>query len=261
MTLKFSANLTMLFNEHPFRERFFAARAAGFKGVEYVSPYAFPPQQIAGLLSENDLQQALFNMPAGDWDGGERGIACHPDRVGEFQDGVATTITYAKALRCPKVNCLAGILPEDVTREKAFETMVANVSYAAAALKAENILLVVEPINYYDMPGFFLNTSADGMGIMDAVGSDNLKLQYDVYHMQRMEGRIVETLTRLMPRIGHIQIADDPGRHEPGTGTINYPEILAHIDALGYAGWVGCEYKPAGVTSEGLDWMKPYNVA
>jgi hydroxypyruvate isomerase len=252
---KFSANLSMLFCEHSFVKRFAAAGKAGFKAVEYVSPYSLPPEQITDLLYENSLQQALFNMPAGDWEKGERGIACHPDRAHEFQDGVGKVIDYAKALGCLKVNCLAGILPKDVSRGHAFETLVSNVTFAAAALKRENILLVVEPINFHDIPGFFLNTSKDGMSVLDAVGSDNVKLQYDVYHMQRMEGRLEETLTRLMPRIGHIQIADDPGRHEPGTGNINYKRILKHIDALGYDGWVGAEYKPLNETVAGLGWM------
>jgi hydroxypyruvate isomerase len=258
---KFSANLSMLFCEHPFVERFAAAGKAGFKAVEYVSPYSLPPERIAELLAENKLQQALFNMPAGDWEKGERGIACHPDRAHEFRDGVGKVIDYAKALGCPKVNCLAGILPKDVSRGHAFETLVSNVTFAAAALKRENILLVVEPINFDDIPGFFLNTSKDGMSVLDAVGSDNLKLQYDVYHMQRMEGRLEETLTRLMPRIGHIQIADDPGRHEPGTGTINYARILKQIDALGYDGWVGAEYKPLNETVAGLGWMADHDDA
>ena len=256
---KFSANLSMLFCEHPFVERFAAAADAGFKAVEYVSPYSLPAGHIAELLAENKLQQALFNMPTGDWEKGERGIACHPDRTNEFQDGVGKVIDYAKALGCSKVNCLAGICLANVSRGDAFETLVSNVTFAAAVLKKENILLVIEPINFHDIPGFFLNTSKDGMSVLDAVGSDNLKLQYDVYHMQRMEGRLEETLTRLMPRIGHIQIADDPGRHEPGTGTINYARILKHIDALGYDGWVGAEYKPLNGTSSGLSWMKDYD--
>jgi hydroxypyruvate isomerase len=256
---KFSANLSMLFCEHPFIERFSAAANAGFNAVEYVSPYSYPPKQITDLLCENNLQQVLFNMPAGDWEKGERGIACHPDRAHEFRDGVGKVIDYAKALGCPKVNCLAGILPKSMSRGDAFETLVANVTFAAAELKKENILLLVEPINFHDIPGFFLNTSKDGMSVLDAVGSDNLKLQYDVYHMQRMEGRLEETLTQLMPRIGHIQIADDPGRHEPGTGNINYKRILGHIDALGYDGWIGAEYKPLNETRAGLNWMTDHD--
>jgi hydroxypyruvate isomerase len=256
---KFSANLSMLFNEHTFLERFAAAAEAGFKAVEYVSPYEHPKEQIVELLARHDLQQALFNMPAGDWEKGERGIACHPDRIGEFQDGVGKVIEYAEALNCPTVNCLAGILPEKVSRAKAFETLVLNLRFAAAALKQANVLLVTEPINFHDMPGYFLNTSSDGISAIDAAASDNLKLQYDIYHMQRMEGGLAETLATLMPRIGHIQIADEPGRHEPGTGKIDYAFLLPLIDGLGYDGWVGCEYRPQSGTVEGLGWMKDYN--
>lgn len=253
--IKFSANLTFLFNEVSLLERFDAAAAAGFKGVEYISPYDYRPEQIAELLAKHNLKQVLFNLPAGDWARGERGIGCHPDRVGEFQDGVGVAISYAKALGCPTVNCLAGIIPAGVSHEEAFATLVSNLAFAAAAMDADKILLVVEPINFYDIPGFFLNTSRDGMRAIDAVGSDNLKLQYDVYHMQRMEGELGATLSRLMPHIGHIQLADNPGRHEPGTGEINYAYIFRHIEALGYQGWVGCEYKPKTGTVEGLGWM------
>jgi hydroxypyruvate isomerase len=256
---KFSANLSMLFNEHPFLERFAAAAHAGFRAVEYVSPYEHSVVQIAELLARHDLHQALFNMPAGDWEKGERGIACHPGRVGEFQDGVGRVIEYAKALNCPTVNCLAGIRPANVSPEKAFITLVSNLRFAAAALKQANVLLVTEPINFYDMPGYLLNTSSDGMGAIDGAASDNLKLQYDIYHMQRMEGGLAETLTELMPRIGHIQIADDPGRHEPSTGKIDYAFLLPLIDKLGYDGWVGCEYRPQSGTLEGLGWMKNYH--
>ena len=253
---KYSANLSMLFGEHDFLGRFSAAAKAGFSGVEYVGPYALPKEQVAEALYGNNLKQVLFNLPAGNWDGGERGIGCLPDRVGEFQDGVGKAIDYAKALDCTTINCLAGILPSDVTRRTGYTTLVSNLSFAATALKKENILLIVEPINSYDIPGFFLNRSKEGIEVIDDVGSDNLKLQYDVYHMQRMEGELATNLTRLMPRIGHIQIADNPGRHEPGTGEINYPFILNLVDTLGYEGWVGCEYKPKGGTAEGLGWIK-----
>jgi hydroxypyruvate isomerase len=253
---KFCANLSMLFGEHDFLGRFFAAANAGFTGVEYIGPYAFPKEQVAETLQANKLKQVLFNLPAGNWDGGERGIGCLPDRVGEFQDGVGKAIDYAKALGCTMINCLSGILPSDVTRRTGYTTLVSNLSFAATAMKKENILLIVEPINSYDIPGFLLNRSKEGIEVIDDVGSDNLKLQYDIYHMQRMEGELGTTLTRLMPRIGHIQIADNPGRHEPGTGEINYPFILKLIDTLGYDGWVGCEYKPKGKTVDGLGWIK-----
>jgi hydroxypyruvate isomerase len=248
----------MLFTEHAFLDRFAAAARAGFPAVEYVSPYDYPPDRIAALLAENNLTQALFNLPAGNWDAGERGIACLPGREGEFRAGIGTAIAYAKALGCKTVNCLAGIKPPDVPRAKAFETLAKNLAFASQALKAEGILLVTEPINDFDMPGYLLNTSRDGLDAIDAAETDNLKLQYDIYHMQRMEGALAQTMERLLPRIGHIQIADTPGRHEPGTGEINYGFLLRHLDRIGYDGYVGCEYRPRAGTVEGLSWMKDF---
>lgn len=255
---KFSANLSMLFTELPFLERFAAAARAGFKAVEYVSPYDVPKTEIAARLAGHGLSQALFNLPAGNWEKGDRGIGCHPDRVGEFKDGVSLAIDYAGATGCATVNCLAGIKPPLVSRQEAFETLVANARFAAAELKKAGVLLVVEPINGYDIPGFLLNRSADGIAVMDAVNSDNLKLQYDLYHMQRMEGEIAATLERLLPRIGHVQIADNPGRHEPGTGEMNYAFLFRHLDRIGYRGWIGCEYRPMAGTVEGLGWMAAF---
>ena len=254
--LNFSANLSMLFTEAPFMRRFALAAQAGFKGVEYVSPYGEARDTIAAELKKHSLSQALFNLPAGDWEAGERGIACHPGRVAEFQRGITTAIDYAGALGCKKVNCLAGLLPEGVSRAEARATLIENLRYAAPRLKEAGVLLIAEPINYYDIPGFFLNTSAQALEIFDAASVGNLKLQYDIYHMQRMEGEIANTLTRLLPRIGHIQIADTPGRHEPGTGELNYPFLFQHLESIGYEGWVGCEYRPAATTQGGLGWMK-----
>jgi hydroxypyruvate isomerase len=253
---KFCANLSMLFNEHPFLDRFAAAARAGFKGVEFLFPYVAPKADLAERLGANGLTQVLFNLPPGHWDKGERGIACHPDRVGEFNDGVGQAIDYAKALDCRMINCLAGIAPKDVPREKALETLVSNVSFAAAALEREGILLVIEPINFYDIPGFLLNRSADGIAVIEASKSANVKLQYDLYHMQRMEGELAATSEKLLPRIGHIQLADNPGRNEPGTGEINYPFLFSHLDRIGYTGWIGCEYRPKAGTVEGLGWFK-----
>ena len=252
---KFSANLSMMFTELPFLERFEAAAKSGFKAVEYVSPYEVPMEQVAERLKRNGLTQALFNLPAGNWAAGERGIACLPDRIAEFKTGVGTAINYAKAMGCTTLNVLAGIKPEAVARDKAMATLIANATFAAAELANAGILLVIEPINFYDIPGFLLNRSSDGLGVMDAVGSANLKLQYDLYHMQRMEGEIAATVERLLPRIGHIQIADNPGRHEPGTGEMNYRYLFCHLDRIGYQGWVGCEYKPKTATTDGLGWM------
>lgn len=253
---KFAANISMLFGEFDFIARFSAAAKAGFAGVEYVGPYAFSKQQVAEALHTNKLKQVLFNLPPGNWDAGERGIGCLPDRVGEFQDGVGKSIDYAKALDCTMINCLAGIVPPTVTRDKAWATLAANLNFASKALKQEGIQLIVEPINRFDIPGFLLNTSAEGIAMIDAAATDNLKLQYDIYHMQRMEGELAATMTRLLPRIGHIQLADNPGRNEPGTGEINYPFLFRHLEGLGYQGWIGCEYKPKSGTEAGLGWIK-----
>ncbi len=253
---KFCANLSMLFNEQPFLDRFAAAARAGFKGVEFLFPYAASKADLSECLAANGLTQVLFNLPPGNWDKGERGIACHPDRASEFKDGIGQAIDYAKALGCRMINCLAGIAPRDVPREKVWETLVSNVIFAAAALEREGILLVIEPINLYDIPGFFLNRSADGIAVIEASKSTNVKLQYDLYHMQRMEGELAATSEKLLPRIGHIQLADNPGRNEPGTGEINYPFLFSHLDRIGYTGWIGCEYRPKAGTVEGLGWFK-----
>jgi hydroxypyruvate isomerase len=256
---KFSANLSMLFTELPFQDRFAAAAQAGFRGVEYLGPYALAKEEVADLLRKNQLEQVLFNLPSGDWDAGERGIACHPDRVSEFRDGVAKAIDYAKALNCPQVNCLAGIAPKGVSADEVKRTFVENLRFAAEKLKDAGILLIAEPINTYDIPGFFLNRSAQAIALFDEVGSGNLKLQYDIYHMQRMEGELANTMERLLPRIAHIQLADNPGRHEPGTGEINYPYLFGHLDRIGYKGWIGCEYKPLTATTAGLGWLKAHS--
>jgi hydroxypyruvate isomerase len=257
---KFSANLSMLFTEHPFLERFDAAARAGFRAVEFMFPYAHPVEQIAEALSRNDLQLVLHNLPAGHWESGERGIACHPDRVDEFRSGVDDAIRYATALKAPRVNCLAGILPEGVSREEAEEVLVKNLRFAAEELGRHRIQLLVEPINTWDIPGFFLHRSAQAIALIDRVGSDNLYLQYDVYHMQRMEGELATTLQRHLRRIAHVQIADTPGRHEPGTGEINYRYLFQRLDAIGYEGWVGCEYKPRDGTEAGLAWRAAHGV-
>jgi hydroxypyruvate isomerase len=255
---KFDANLSMLFTEAPFLDRFAAAAEAGFPGVEYLFPYAFEKDDIAERLHKNGLTQVLFNLPAGNWEAGERGIACHPDRVSEFQDGVGKAIDYAKALGCAQVNCLAGIAPAGVDGAVAHRTLAENLKFAASKLKDAGITLLAEPVNTYDIPGFFLNRSAQALALFEEVGSPNLKLQYDIYHMQRMEGELANTIERLLPRIAHLQLADNPGRNEPGTGEINYPFLLNFIDRLGYDGWIGCEYKPRHGTKEGLGWMRAY---
>ena len=253
---RFNANLTLLFNEVPFLERFRAAAEAGFKGVEFLFPYAFDKDEIAERLVKHSLVQVLHNLPAGNWDGGERGIACHPDRVGEFQDGVGRAIEYATALGCKQVNCLAGIAPANVDADTVHATFVANLRFAAARLKEAGIRLLVEPINTYDIPGFYLNRTAQAIALIEEVGSPNLWLQHDLYHMQRMEGELANTIAKHLPQIAHMQIADTQGRHEPGSGEINYAWLFRYIDQLGYDGWIGCEYKPAAGTREGLGWIE-----
>ncbi len=256
---KFSANLSMLFTEYPFLDRFEAAARAGFRGVEYLSPYEVPAAEIAARLRSNGLTQALFNLPSGDWGRGERGIACHPDRMAEFRDGVSRALDYAQALGCSMVNCLAGIPTPKSTITEAHRALVENLRFAADRLEREGVLLVVEPINRFDIPGFFLTHSARALDVIDETGASNLKLQYDIYHMQRMEGELAATIERNLARIGHIQIAGNPGRHEPDIGEINYPFLIERLDALGYSGWIGAEYKPKGRTEEGLGWMRKFS--
>lgn len=253
---RFSANLSFLFSERPFLERFTAARDAGFAGVEFHFPYAFDRAALAEVVLTSGLDVVLFNLPAGDWAAGERGIACHPRRIAEFQDGVGLAIEYARLLGCPRLNCLAGIAPPDAGAERALETLVENLRFAAAVSQRAGIELLVEPLNTRDTPGFLLATSKAAMAAIGQVGHANLKLQYDIYHAQVMEGDLAQTLERELARIGHIQFADNPGRHEPGTGEINFPFLFAHLDRLGYAGWVGCEYKPSVTTEASLGWMK-----
>lgn len=255
---KFCANLTMLYNEHGFLDRFAAAAKDGFRGVEYLFPYAFPAADLAQRLKDNGLTQVLHNLPAGDWDAGERGIGCHPDRVQEFRDSVEKAIDYAGALGCGQVNCLAGKLPEGVAPEAARETLVANLAYAAPRLKAAGVRLLLEPINTFDIPGFFVNGTAQASAILKDTGSDNVFIQHDIYHMQRMEGELAATIRQYLAQISHFQLADNPGRHEPGTGEINYPFLFGFIDGLGYDGWIGCEYRPKAGTSEGLGWFAPH---
>lgn len=257
---KLAANLTMLFNEVGFLDRFKAAANAGFRGVEFLFPYAFHADQIADRLNMYQLDLVLHNLPAGNWEGGERGIACHPDRVGEFQEGVGEAIRYAKVLGVKQLNCLIGITPKNVSAEKAHATAVSNLKFAADKLKAEGIRLLIEPINTFDIPGFFLTHTKQALDIIKETGSDNFFVQYDIYHMQRMEGELTNTIKANLPMIKHIQLADNPGRNEPGTGEINYRYLLPMLDEIGYDGWVGCEYKPKTDTVKGLSWRAAHNV-
>jgi hydroxypyruvate isomerase len=255
---KLAANLTMLFGEVDFLDRFEAAARAGFRGVEFLFPYAYEAQALKGRLRDHGLVQVLHNLPAGNWAGGERGIACFPDRVDEFRAGVDQAIEYANALGCDQVNCLAGILPSAVDPAAARETLVQNLRYAAPRLKAAGVALLIEPLNTRDVPGFFLSGTGQAIEIIDAVASDNLWLQYDIYHMQIMEGDVAPAIERMLPRIRHMQLADVPGRHEPGTGEIDFGSLLTRIDRIGYAGWIGCEYIPKADTTAGLGWAAPY---
>lgn len=255
---KFDANLTMMFNEVDFLDRFAAASAAGFKGVEYLFPYAFEADELATRLRDNGLTQVLHNLPAGDWDAGERGIAILADRKDEFRAIVDQAISYATKLGAPQLNCLAGIAPAGADAALLRDTFIENLTYAAGAMKSVGIKLLIEAINTRDIPGFYLHNTKQASDIITETGSDNLFIQYDIYHMQIMEGDLAPTIEAYLGQIPHMQLADTPGRHEPGTGEINYPFLFDHIDRIGYDGWIGCEYKPASKTEDGLGWLKPY---
>jgi hydroxypyruvate isomerase len=255
---RLAANLTLLFNEYPFVERFAAAARAGFEAVECMFPYAHPAARLRDELERHFLKQALFNLPAGDWESGERGLACHPDRTAEFRDGVGRALEYAKVLGCEQLNCLVGGRPESSSRDTARSTLLKNLQYAAGELGRAGLRLLIEPVNTRDVPGFFLCETLLALELIDEVASPHLFLQYDVYHMQIMEGDLARTLERHLPRIAHIQIADVPGRHEPGTGEIRFPFLFELLDRLGYAGYVGCEYRPLTTTEAGLGWAAPY---
>lgn len=253
---KFAANLSMLFTEVPFLERFERAAHAGFQAVEFLFPYDHEPETIRALLDQHQLQLVLHNLPAGDWAGGERGIACDPQRVAEFRDGVGRAIRYAKALGVTQLNCLCGKAPAGLGGGLLRATLVANLRHAADRLQDEGIRLLVEPINRFDIPGFVVNTTAEALALIEDAGSRNIFLQYDLYHAQRMEGELAATLAKHLPRIAHVQVADNPGRGEPGTGEINYAFLFRQLDRLGYEGWVGCEYKPTtAATEESLLWL------
>ena len=255
---QFAANLSMLYPELDFLDRFEAAARDGFKAVEFLFPYAHEPRELAARLQAHGLQQVLFNMPPGDWDKGERGLAALPGREAEVARAVETALTYAKALGCERLHCMAGLLPAGVDRTQARATFVANLRHAAEACAHAGVTLVIEPINTRDMPGYFLNYQRDGRAIIDEVGADNLKLQFDFYHCQIMEGDLATHLREFLPVTGHVQVAGVPERHEPNVGEVNYPYLFDLLDSLGYAGWVGCEYRPRGRTEDGLGWFQPY---
>jgi hydroxypyruvate isomerase len=251
----FAANLSMLFTEVPFMQRFALARAAGFKAVEFLFPYEFNSTELQVQLEDNGLNQVLFNMPAGNWATGERGIAANPDRIGDFKAGVAKAIEYAEVLGVSQLNCLAGKRVPHYSDKEQWTVLVENVRYAAQALQQGGVNLLVEPINHFDIPGFLLNRTDQVLRLIDDVSMPNVFIQYDIYHAQRETGELTATLRNNMAKIGHIQIADNPGRHQPGTGEINYPFLFREIDALNYQGYIGLEYIPDVDSKSSLDWI------
>lgn len=257
---KFAANLTMMFNEVAFPERFAAAARAGFEAVEFLFPYDHTPQEVARWLKENNLANALFNMPPGDWAAGERGLASLPGREQEFREGVARALEYAQALGTKRLHAMAGLFPAGADRNRHRETFIENLRYAAREVAKHGIALLVEPINTRDIPGYFLNTQAEGHAIREAVGEPNLKVQMDFYHAQIVEGDLAMTFRKHFDGVGHIQIASVPARNEPDDGEVNYRYLFRLLDEMGYDGWVGCEYRPRGRTEDGLGWMKALDV-
>jgi len=253
---RFAANLSMLFDDVPFLDRFERAARAGFAAVEYQFPYPHPASAIRERLDANGLEMVLQNLPAGSSEAGDRGIACLPDRVDEFRRSVQTGIAYAKALGVPQINCLAGKAPPGADRALLRRTLVDNLRHAAHEFERAGLKLLVEPINHFDIPGFFINTAAQAIEVLDEVGAANAYVQFDIYHAQRMHGELSATIEKFLPRIAHMQLADNPGRHEPGTGEINYRFLFAHLDRIGYSGWIGCEYRPLGNTEAGLAWRQ-----
>lgn len=253
---RFAANLTMLFPELPFMARFEAAAHAGFRAVEYLFPYAYDPHEIRRELDRLGLTQALFNAPPGDWDAGERGLAALSGREAEFQASVETALNFAEIIRPERLHVMAGIA-EGAAADAAYE---ANLAFAAAraAERLPELPLLIEPINNRDMPGYYLSRSDQANALLDQVGAANLRLQLDLYHCQIMEGDLAKRIEALLPRIGHVQIAGVPDRHEPDQGEVNFPYLFDHLDAVGYAGWVGAEYRPRGKTIDGLGWFAPY---
>jgi len=255
---RFAANLTMLFTEVPFLDRFERAAANGFTAVEFLFPYPYPAEDLKSRLDAHGLSLVLHNLPAGDWDAGERGIAVLPGREGEFRDGVERAVAYATTLGTPCLNCLVGKTPAGVPSDAVHATLVANLRHAARALHGAGLTLLVEAVNDKDIPGFHLTRTAQVLALLDEVGEPNVQVQYDLYHAQRMEGELAATVAAHLPRIAHIQLADNPGRHEPGTGEIAYDFLLPYLDRIGYTGHIGCEYKPATTTEAGLGWLARY---
>lgn len=255
---RFAANLSMMFTEVPFLDRFARARAAGFQAVEFLFPYEFPAAEIAARLQDNGLAQVLFNAPPGDWAAGERGMAALPGRAEAFRAGILKALEYCAALACPRLHVMAGLAPAGVPRDTLLATYAVNLAWAAEECAKAGVKPVIEPINHRDIPGFFLNTTDEAAAIIQAIGPERLGMQFDLYHCQVTEGDVVETARRHLPLIAHCQVADTPGRHEPGTGEVNWPFVFDQLDAMGFRGWIGCEYRPKGITEDGLGWFAPY---
>jgi hydroxypyruvate isomerase len=255
---RFAANLSMMFNEVPFLDRFALAAKAGFKGVEFLFPYEHPAAEIAARLKDNGLQQVLFNAPAGDFAKGERGMAAIPGKQAAFRDSIKIALEYAATLACPRLHIMAGLKPEGVAHDTLTAVYGANLAYAAEECAKVGVKPIIEPINHRDIPGFFLNTTDQAAAIIAAIGPEKLGMQFDLYHCQITEGDVVKRVEKHLPLIAHMQVADTPGRHEPGTGEVNWPFVFKTIDALGFRGWIGCEYRPAGETLAGLSWFAPY---
>jgi hydroxypyruvate isomerase len=259
---QFAANLSMLYPEHDFLDRFEAAARDGFKAVEYLFPYAYEASDIAARLRQYGLQQVLFNAPPGNWDAGERGLACLPGREDEFRAGIDQALRYAQTLECPRIHVMAGLQPAGTSREALHPTYIAKLRQAARQAARAGVQVLIEPINTRDIPGFFLNRQDQAHAILDEVGEPNLMVQMDLYHCQIVEGDVTTKLRQYLPggRVGHVQIASVPQRHEPDLGELNYAYLFSVLDELGYTGWVGCEYRPArgavsGGTSAGLGWF------
>jgi hydroxypyruvate isomerase len=254
----FAANLSMMFTEHPFLDRFGAAAAAGFTAVEFLFPYAFPAEDIRARLEAHQLTQALFNLPPGNFDAGERGVACLAERADEFREGVSKALAYSDALGCRTLHCMAGLKPQGRPEAELLEVYRRNLEWAAAECRSAGRTLLLEPINGRDMPGYLMNSTVLARKVIEDVGADNLKLQLDLYHCQISEGDLAVRIRANADFTAHVQIAGVPDRHEPDTGEVNYPYLFEVLDATGYSGFVGCEYRPKGRTEDGLGWFAPY---
>jgi hydroxypyruvate isomerase len=258
---KFCANLSFMFQEYDLPDRFAAARNAGFTFIEYTFPYDHDPETLVSLLKQNQLKQVLINLPPGNLEAGDLGLASDPDRIDEFRRSVGQALAYARTLEVSRINCLSGKRIKEIPYEEQRLVLIENLRFASSQFATDNRALLVEPINTFDEPNFFVYTSVDAIALIEAVRAPNLFLQYDVYHMQKMEGNLTESLRTYLPKIGHIQISDNPGRHQPGTGEINYRFILEELDRLSYRGFVGLEYFPTGETLSSLDWIEDWGFA